>query len=256
MAEPDTSLYELFGIGKANSIEDLRRQYRKLCMKYHPDRGGDAAKFQEIQVGYDILMSPSKRRAYDAGEIGPDGKPRAKSPEEELRDVAIQGLRQMLDQLLEIDQPIFATLFRALDKHDSDAQMLLGKLRRDIVKLERRMKFQVVFKGKDGEANLLQELANTKIARWKQQIEGTERSIKIFAEARKIASALRKHYEEVQGVERDSGFSLYSMDGGAGLDSLIKEVFGAGPTYSDPKDQSRTGPNYRSPYGSQPGRRK
>jgi hypothetical protein len=41
------------------------RQYKKLAMKLHPDRGGDPAKFQEIQAASEILLDPKKRAYYD-----------------------------------------------------------------------------------------------------------------------------------------------------------------------------------------------
>jgi hypothetical protein len=43
----------------------MAQQYKKLAMKLHPDRGGDPAKFQEIQAASEILLDPKKRAYYD-----------------------------------------------------------------------------------------------------------------------------------------------------------------------------------------------
>ena len=57
--------YQTLGIEKTATQEDIKRAYRRLASKYHPDKGGDTAKFQEIQKAYDTLSDPEKRQAYD-----------------------------------------------------------------------------------------------------------------------------------------------------------------------------------------------
>ena len=67
MAKQD--FYETLGVARDAGPEDLKRAYRKLAMKYHPDRNpGDSAaehKFKEINEAYDILKDADRRAAYD-----------------------------------------------------------------------------------------------------------------------------------------------------------------------------------------------
>src|ERR1700737_1503063 len=72
--------YEVLGVGKNASAEDLKRAYRKLALQYHPDRNnGDPqaeARFKEINEAYEVLSDQSKRQRYDTfGHAGPQGTP-------------------------------------------------------------------------------------------------------------------------------------------------------------------------------------
>eukprot|EP01025_Chloroclados_australasicus_P030807 TRINITY_DN309_c0_g1_i1.p1 TRINITY_DN309_c0_g1~~TRINITY_DN309_c0_g1_i1.p1 ORF type:complete len:432 (-),score=76.90 TRINITY_DN309_c0_g1_i1:478-1773(-) len=57
--------YKLLGVDKNATEDELKRAHRKLALKHHPDKGGDAEKFQEINQAYDVLKDPEKRRIYD-----------------------------------------------------------------------------------------------------------------------------------------------------------------------------------------------
>ncbi|MDC3108479.1 molecular chaperone DnaJ [SAR86 cluster bacterium] len=67
--------YEVLGVNKSTPKEDLKKAYRKLAMKYHPDRNPDdeaaSEKFKELSEAYEILSDDQKRQAYD--QFGHDG---------------------------------------------------------------------------------------------------------------------------------------------------------------------------------------
>ena len=62
--DPD-HFYKILGCQRSASAKDLRKAYMKRCRKYHPDRGGDKEKFQEVQDVYDVLKDERKRKKYD-----------------------------------------------------------------------------------------------------------------------------------------------------------------------------------------------
>jgi len=57
--------YNILGVDKTASQDDIKKAYRKLAMKHHPDRGGDNTKFQEVNEAYNVLGDPQKRAQYD-----------------------------------------------------------------------------------------------------------------------------------------------------------------------------------------------
>lgn len=57
--------YDILGVSKSASADEIKRAYRRLALKYHPDRGGDHDKFKEINEAYQALSDPQKRAQYD-----------------------------------------------------------------------------------------------------------------------------------------------------------------------------------------------
>ena len=81
MSEPD--YYQILGVERGASKDEIKRAYRKLAMKYHPDRHSNAgeaerkekeAKFKDISHAYDVLSDDQKRQFYDqTGQSSPGG---------------------------------------------------------------------------------------------------------------------------------------------------------------------------------------
>jgi DnaJ-class molecular chaperone len=76
--------YDVLGVSKKASEAEIKKAFRNLAKKHHPDtKGGDAAaqkKFQEISAAYDIVGDKDKRAKFDAGEIDAQGNPRGFDP--------------------------------------------------------------------------------------------------------------------------------------------------------------------------------
>ncbi|KAI1795548.1 DnaJ-domain-containing protein [Ganoderma leucocontextum] len=58
--------YVILGLTRSCSAIDIKKAYRALSLKHHPDKGGVAEKFRQIARGYEVLSDPDQKRAYDA----------------------------------------------------------------------------------------------------------------------------------------------------------------------------------------------
>ena len=60
-----TSYYEVLGVEKAATQDEIKKAYRKLAVKSHPDKGGDPELFKQITEAYEGLRDAEKRPLYD-----------------------------------------------------------------------------------------------------------------------------------------------------------------------------------------------
>lgn len=117
--ETMSDLYAELGIERDATPEKIKAAHRSKVREHHPDRGGDTARFQAIQLAYDTLKDGDKRRRYDeTGETAGADK----------GDVATQMLAMLIsslvDQMLQEGVPIETS-----DMREMIAQGIKGKLR-------------------------------------------------------------------------------------------------------------------------------
>ena len=77
MAENKRDYYEVLGVDKGADLDAIKKAYRKMAMKYHPDRNPDnkeaEEKFKEVGEAYEVLSDSDKRARYDQyGHAGVD----------------------------------------------------------------------------------------------------------------------------------------------------------------------------------------
>lgn len=87
--------YDILGISKSASADEIKKAFRRLAVKYHPDKdGGDEAKFKEASEAYEVLKDPSKRQRYDQfGHAGVGGNGGGGNPFEGFGSAGGQGFQ-------------------------------------------------------------------------------------------------------------------------------------------------------------------
>ncbi len=65
MANGKKTYYDILGVKRDATQDEIRKAFRKLAAKYHPDAGGDEKKFKEISEAYTTLSDEKKRKEYD-----------------------------------------------------------------------------------------------------------------------------------------------------------------------------------------------
>src|ERR1700722_14758192 len=102
MAKTKRDYYEVLEVTKTVTVEEIKRSYRKLAVKHHPDKNPDDAhaedRFKELGEAYDVLMDADKRAAYDryghaafAPGTGPSAGQGVHDPFDIFREVFGQG---------------------------------------------------------------------------------------------------------------------------------------------------------------------
>jgi len=71
-----TDYYQVLGLERSASADEIKKAFRKKAHEFHPDKGGDAEQFKLVNEAYQTLSDPQKREQYDRfGSAGPQGMP-------------------------------------------------------------------------------------------------------------------------------------------------------------------------------------
>ncbi|RWZ78068.1 MAG: molecular chaperone DnaJ [Candidatus Chaera renei] len=152
--------YEVLGVGKSASADEIKKAYRRLAVRYHPDKqGGDEARFKEINEAYEVLKDPSKRQRYDQfGHAGVGSGGSAGGPFEGFGDFGRQGQNIHFDFGDLGLGDIFSSFF-GRDFSSSGGQRREGKPRGRDVAVDIELGFEEAIFG--GERTLRLELQST-----------------------------------------------------------------------------------------------
>lgn len=188
MTSDPIDLYKILGVARDATTEQIKRMFRKLSKRWHPDmQGGNAEKFQEIEEAYRVLSNEEERAFYDS-----TGKPR------EQRDAPNDNaaLYAMIDSLLmdaiqNIGSPTADNLIDFMRKELKASIANTHKRSQGGAKVIERMHVVAKRIKSKGEKNVLRALVLSQI----QEIEGRLKGAADSIELQKAALAWLDDYE-------------------------------------------------------------
>jgi molecular chaperone DnaJ len=92
--------YDVLGVAPDAGADEIKRAYRQLARRYHPDISGDdrGTAFHEVARAYDVLSDPARRRQYDAALVTPLGAPRMEWLADEIA-IDFPSVNGLLDRM-------------------------------------------------------------------------------------------------------------------------------------------------------------
>jgi len=201
------SLYDILGVETNATQAEIKKAYREMAKKHHPDKRGDASQFNKVNDAHTILSDPIRRKLYDdTGEI--DNTP---------LEVKIMGL---LD-------PIFWNCLNLMEHHHDDVitlmkqqlftnkQQMRNKITQTRATNKQFKKISNNIKVNKGE-NLLSEKLDIQIRMNKEGIASIEKSIDLHIEAEK--------FMDNYGYESDSGQPLVGRGMATNYASIVDKL--------------------------------
>lgn len=125
------NLYDVLGVDKDSSEENIKNIGRKLLKDNHPDRGGDSEKFKEISKAYNILKNKEKKEKYDSG-CDPE-----KSEEDEIRDMLVLFFQQSVNISVKGRKDIIRVVKDIINENKAEKLKDILNIKNDIKKLEK-----------------------------------------------------------------------------------------------------------------------
>ena len=119
--------YQILGVKRDAAADDIKRAYRRLASQHHPDKGGDKARFQEIQEAYNVLSDQEQRQQYDNPGMRQFHSAFSGQPNFNLNDIfSMFGTRFHNDPELERRRGIRLALWITLQDVDSGGPRIIA----------------------------------------------------------------------------------------------------------------------------------
>lgn len=200
--------YETLGVQHDATPEDIKKAYRKMSSKAHPDKGGNTELMAAVNLANDVLSDAERRQRYD--ETGDDSQP------DTIEQRAMQSLTRFFDMVLEIDGNLIQMVRDNMRTGEDNARDEIKTLNRKVTRLtKRRDKIKV----KSG-MNLVHMLIDSQVEAAKKRITALEDAVAVNQIAKKLLDEYVSDEPEPSIRERPPGDDfLMSVIAGMGRGS-------------------------------------
>lgn len=163
------NLYEILAVAKDATAEQIKKAYRKLAMKHHPDKGGDELQFKELSKAYSVLSDEAKRKRYDeTGQVEEERDP--------FNEILASFISDLQDNVDSLTTDIIDIAKKKIKKEIKEINLAR-------IQTENKIKYLNFFLKrikKDTESNVFNLVTKSKIEQFKSKLEAITKSIDIL----------------------------------------------------------------------------
>lgn len=194
--------YEILEVRRDATLEEIRKQYRKLAMEHHPDRTGDDTQFKLINEAYHILIDPVKRRHWEQ-----HGNVHVPKEEIAARDKFI-GLFLGLCERFPDDpfKHLHATI-KQQDEHIKREKINVARKQTSLRNIQKRLKY----KGEAPTDSLLYQAIENVIEEMSRQTTNMDFDLKVNSLVRQLANDYTATPENKARIAANAGTSTVTF---------------------------------------------
>lgn len=207
-----SDLYDMLGVAKDATPDQIKKGYRLAIRQAHPDRGGDPDKAAQLNEAYATLGDPERRAKYDATGDGSEDGALLAAAMELLAFVLQRAMDKDADDIVDAARGELAKLKEVTTRQKVDAAVQRGRW------AKKRSKIKV----RDGQVNLAHQVIDGKVQEASKKLAQADRALLECAEAMRLL----EEYESVgvappappvpTGVYLDAGLLSLFMNAGRG----------------------------------------
>jgi curved DNA-binding protein CbpA len=165
------TLYDLLGVARDASLDEINRAYREKAKTMHPDTGGDAEQFKALVVAGEILRDPAKRAEYDR--TGKTTNEPEQGPQRKALDLAMASIFGCIDHCLA--QNVEPKHCEIIAMAKGKVRIIIGEMDKQIAQIEKRIRAEESLVGRftvgAGEMNYCEAALNGRLASYRDGIE-------------------------------------------------------------------------------------
>lgn len=184
------NLYNILGVKKDSTTQEIKDAWRELSKINHPDKGGDANIMAEINLAYEILSSPTKRERYDK-----TGNTKITSFDHQFQDLMNALLDQLLDKLDPTSMNIVEEFIEHIHLLMEDARKTKGQYTKKLTKVESILKR--LTKNPDAKENL-EFVLKAQVFNCQTVIGNLDENIEFFEKAIEVLSKYGYNFDKAE----------------------------------------------------------